>query len=965
MKYARGLIILGFALLLPLVASAQVTTTYQPGTTGINTSGPGLTIFVWPPPDTYGVGGGWEMIQQLLADDQAHGENFLHDLFGPDNYNVTSSGLATDKLTGFVYDTWDGFPTLDQACLDLDTDYGAHPSAIYNPAYPPAHWEPSDDSDNYNLQYCASGDCENSRPFPNPPHWLFEASDGSRPAPSGTAGYVASLTCTSYSLPSQTLTLSKTSIPSGGSATLSWTDTAYRDTYWPVDPNEPSSAIYEGGGVDSPAGPYTQCTATSNNPASLFSIPTTTDESAYVCDGKWTYVPGNCGDPTALAKGGKLAASALLAVSACNDPGSWACLRNPLVPISAMELDNIPNTGSGSITVSPTQPTTYTYSCTNANGTTIETATLNVTGGATGPNLVSTLTSPADSAAVPAGTPVTLSGQVSNNGTASTNASFYNIFEVYPSMPTSNLTFAGITSGGGSVIPESPPDPAPALAPQGSENISAQNTFPTPANGSATWYIRTCANANTSNASSTAFTESNYNDNCSYDTNDAAGLGWTPVTVGTNAADLIAGQITPNVAQAGVQTTFTATITNQGLASTGSGFPNLFQITTSPIDNNGNATGSVTNVGTASVASALGSQQSTPVSLQYTPPAVPTYYMRVCANTTDNVNFDVPESNTANNCGIWTSIQTYVPLQVSCSVASSGTGAIPPASGTTASTYTWTADASGGTGNYTYIWDDPSDTTGSDPLDDQTANPAVIQPPNGYYCASGTCSFPGSVTVYDDSGESVTEPCGSAGPGTASVVPTPTITSFTVSSPVVCGSTSSLNWTATDATSCSVSGDPDSPYAYPDIDSTTETPLTSPTTPYTLTCYDAAGTPSAPYTQNVTVTSPQVAIWAAAVRVRQGASDVINWTASNVVPGSCTIEANGAPVPGETGPSANTPCSPGPNGTCWDSSYTATNVSRQTVYTITCDETAFGGECGGPTFSTNTTVNVNPSFFNF
>lgn len=182
------------------------------------------------------------------------------------------------------------------------------------------------------------------------------------------------------------------------------------------------------------------------------------------------------------------------------------------------------------------------------------------------------------------------------------------------------------------------------------------------------------------------------------------GNGTTKVsaTVNVGAAviskpDLTSSGVSPTSVTAGGAVKFSATIKNQGTAATGGSFPVLYQKATS------SSGADASNIGTDGNAPALAagafetSTMDTSVSL-----AAGTWYVRACANTTNNSTFSVSESNTTNNCSAWTAVTVTAvatPVNGACAAThyscSAGTS-INNSSNSTS--YTWTcAGSNGGT----------------------------------------------------------------------------------------------------------------------------------------------------------------------------------------------------------------------------------------------------------------------------
>ena len=123
------------------------------------------------------------------------------------------------------------------------------------------------------------------------------------------------------------------------------------------------------------------------------------------------------------------------------------------------------------------------------------------------------------------------------------------------------------------------------------------------------------------------------------------------VTDTTARPDLTTSAVLPTSAPVNTTTTFWATVTNGGSASTGASFTNLFQR-----DNDSDHTSGVTDIGTDTSPSlaALGTDATT---FSYTFTSTGTFYMRVCADKSSAASTGtITESNETNNCGPWTAI---------------------------------------------------------------------------------------------------------------------------------------------------------------------------------------------------------------------------------------------------------------------------------------------------------------------
>jgi hypothetical protein len=116
------------------------------------------------------------------------------------------------------------------------------------------------------------------------------------------------------------------------------------------------------------------------------------------------------------------------------------------------------------------------------------------------------------------------------------------------------------------------------------------------------------------------------------------------------APDLTASSVTPTFATTGSETVFSATITNTGNASTGSGFSDLLQVATDP---SGSGAYDLDSYDSA----ALGAGQSNTASFAETFPTPATYYLRVCADKSSAQDPGViTESDENDNCGAWSAV---------------------------------------------------------------------------------------------------------------------------------------------------------------------------------------------------------------------------------------------------------------------------------------------------------------------
>ncbi len=155
---------------------------------------------------------------------------------------------------------------------------------------------------------------------------------------------------------------------------------------------------------------------------------------------------------------------------------------------------------SGSVSTGAlTATTNYSVSCTGTGGTGTDDETVTVTG-VQGPNLTASGVTPTSATE---DSVVNLLATITNNGNTATGGGFTNLFQI-DSDSDHNAVTATLT------------DTSPNLATSGNDVSQVSYTFAS----SGTWYVRACADNNTSWAGTV--TETNENDNCGE---------WTPVSV--------------------------------------------------------------------------------------------------------------------------------------------------------------------------------------------------------------------------------------------------------------------------------------------------------------------------------------------------------------------------------------------------------------------------------------------------
>jgi len=230
---------------------------------------------------------------------------------------------------------------------------------------------------------------------------------------------------------------------------------------------------------------------------------------------------------------------------------------------------------------------------------------------------------------------------------------------------------------------------------------------------------------------------------------DTANDGATVVVNGvppTDTADLSATDVTPVTATAGSGQIYTATVTDGGLASTGTSYNNLFQF-------DGDANHTTVDATQVVVAGPTAANGTTAVSsTAYTFTSAGTGYVRLCADNNASFVGSINEIDENNNCGPWTSIAVSaapIPLSTTCSVN--------PASAITGSSVVWTAYPAGGSAPYTYSWTAPSGSPSSGTLSTLTNS----------YASAGT--YGASVTVHDALSNATTTACTTDGHGYATV----------------------------------------------------------------------------------------------------------------------------------------------------------------------------------------------------
>jgi hypothetical protein len=250
------------------------------------------------------------------------------------------------------------------------------------------------------------------------------------------------------------------------------------------------------------------------------------------------------------------------------------------------------------------------------------------------PDLIASITSPTT---VLAGTTRAFSSTIKNQGDANTNYegvnTFINLFQTATGFddPT---TFVGPIG-----LVDYATTPMTNLTP-GATAVASRSILLSPAG---TYYMRACADKANRNDMG-VINESKEIQNCS---------PWVTVNATPdNKPDLIAGVTSPTAAVIGVGSTYTALITNQGTASTGRSFNNLFQTATG-FDDPNTPLGVVNYQAPSAMTTLAAGRSSTATSPVITFNNVGNYYMRACADLPASSPGPVTESNEENNCGDW------------------------------------------------------------------------------------------------------------------------------------------------------------------------------------------------------------------------------------------------------------------------------------------------------------------------
>jgi hypothetical protein len=281
-----------------------------------------------------------------------------------------------------------------------------------------------------------------------------------------------------------------------------------------------------------------------------------------------------------------------------------------------------PYVGSTEVTVN--QTTTFSYTCSNVNGSRTDEVTVEVVSASELPNLTAGALSPTNAVV---NTPITLSAVVSNTGSGQADPST-TLIQIDTDEDHNTIPYAGFSSNG-------------EIVPGGTSLASVSQTF----TAEGPYYGRACADSLVTPPGLGTIMESDEDDNCG---------PWTPILV-TNSAlpDLIVTTpVSPTETPAGVPITFSATVVNVGLGATPAGFSNLFQI-----DDDGVAPILVER---ADVSPVLIAPANDVTQVSHTFSTQGAYKVRACtdagADLANPMAGAIFESDETNNCGPWTDV---------------------------------------------------------------------------------------------------------------------------------------------------------------------------------------------------------------------------------------------------------------------------------------------------------------------
>lgn len=269
-----------------------------------------------------------------------------------------------------------------------------------------------------------------------------------------------------------------------------------------------------------------------------------------------------------------------------------------------------------------------------------------------------------------AGSAVTITGTISNGGTAASGVTTTSALRIYDS--------------GGTLI-QSAGYSTPSVSEGGSSAVSYSYTFPS----AGVYTMNLCADWGG------AVAEGNEGNNCG---------PTTGITVGNPPApDLTASNLGPGSGVIASATTFQGRVNNAGNA-TATNIPNIFQIC-----DGGCATLNTVIAGTTIGSVGAGANNSG-VTGTYTFSSPGTYYYRMCADTNTSWAGANAESNESNNCDNWAGITIYAP-DLTASVTAPGTVTSGAATTFTGRVYNTGSGSTGG--GFSNRWEIDNDAAGA------------------------------------------------------------------------------------------------------------------------------------------------------------------------------------------------------------------------------------------------------------
>ena len=223
------------------------------------------------------------------------------------------------------------------------------------------------------------------------------------------------------------------------------------------------------------------------------------------------------------------------------------------------------------------------------------------------------------------GIPTTFSTTITNQGTATTGASFPYLLQKRENESDDYVYDLATTT-------------TTALAASTSRSVSLTYTFDSIDN----YELRICADKSSS-SSSGSITESNETNNCG---------SWTSINI--VAPNLTVSTVTPTTATVNVAQTYSTTVSNDGDYLTSDGFNYFVQTATGT-----NGSGTITNK-TASYTTELSAGATRTLSVSHTFTSAGTPSMRFCVDKdSQSDEGDIAESDEDDNCGNWTNIDVF------------------------------------------------------------------------------------------------------------------------------------------------------------------------------------------------------------------------------------------------------------------------------------------------------------------